>query len=96
VPGLRNLATFVLLNKVLVRRLTSWVERWADRRNPLTTEELSLKIIADLARDQRLLVLLLPARYNYQNSKFLRQMEHYGEKVQQLKGVHLINFFPMT
>lgn len=96
VPGLRDLATFVLFNKVLVRRLTGWMERRADRRNPLATEELSLNIIADLVRDPRVLVLLLPARHNYRDSKFLRQMEHYQEKVQQLKGVHLINFFPMT
>ena len=96
VPGLRNLATFVLLNKVLVRRLTGRVERWADGRNPLATEALSLKIIADMAREHRVLVLLLPARYNYENRKFLQQMEHYGEKVQQIKGVHLIDFFPLV
>lgn len=96
VPGLRDLTTFVLFNKVLVRRLTSWAERLADRLNPLATEELSLKIIADLARDQRLLVLLLPARQNYRDSKFLRQIEHYGEKVQQIKGVRLIDFFPLV
>jgi hypothetical protein len=96
VPGLRELATFVLFNKVLVSRLTSWAERLADRRNPLTSEELSLKIIADLARDQRLLVLLLPARQNHRDSKFLRQIEHYGEKVQQIKGVRLMDFFPLV
>jgi lysophospholipase L1-like esterase len=96
VPGLRELATFVLINKVLGRRLSVWADRLADHLNALPTEELSLKIITEMARNQHLLVLLLPARQTYGDKKFLRKVENYREKVAQIKGVHLLDFFPVV
>lgn len=96
VPGLRELATFVMINKDLVRRLTVWKDRLADHFNALPTEELSLKIIAKMAQNHKLVVLLLPARQTYGDKKFLRKVENYRKKVEQIKGVHLLDLFPLV
>jgi lysophospholipase L1-like esterase len=96
VPGLRELKTFVFVSNVLGRRLTVWKDRLTDRFNALPTEELSLKIIADMARNHRLLVLLLPARQTYGDKKFLRKVENYRKRVEQIKGVYLLDLFSVV
>lgn len=96
VPGLRELETFVFVNQVLGRRLSVWAARLADRFNAVPTQEMSLKIIAAMARNHRLLVLLLPARQTYGDKKFLRMVKDYREKVEQIKGVHLLDLFPVV
>jgi lysophospholipase L1-like esterase len=95
VPGLRELKTFVFINQVLVRRLSVWKDRLFDHFNALPTEQLSLKIIAAMAKNHQLVVLLLPARQGYRDKRFLRKVENYRKQLAQIKGVYLLDLFSL-
>jgi len=92
-PVLREIAVFAFVEKIVAapfRRYLKAIKE--DYFNRFSTEDMSVKIIADISKDSNLLVLLLPPEYHY---PAIYSPDSYVKKLKSIDGVNVLNFYPI-
>jgi hypothetical protein len=90
---LRDIATFIFISKNILQPIIHLNNKLKDKFNKLSTEELSIKIISDIAKNNNLLLLILPAQYNYDDKKSLEKVKLYVRQLEKIEGVHVLNLY---
>ena len=94
-PVLRESSLYIFVVRQFFYRLMNLKNLIQDKLSKISTKDMSLRIIQNIAQEHDVLVLLLPSAQDYGHRKSLLKVEQYQDELKRLKKIHLIDLYPI-